>query len=77
MSIAERLAQYQKPLVGGKCTVCHLLRTLPEDEAESLNAAFADPMFSNTGLSRILKAEGYSIGYSTVGRHRRAECRRQ
>jgi hypothetical protein len=74
MSLSERLAEYEKPLIGGRCTVCNLLDQLPEGEAKSLAEALADPKFSNAGLSRILKAEGYPIGDSTIGRHRRSEC---
>lgn len=74
MSLSDRLAAYEKPPVGGRCTVCSLLDQLPEDEAKALNDALADPAFSNAGLSRVLKEEGYRIGDSTIGRHRRQEC---
>ena len=74
MSLSERLAAYEKPLIGGRCTVCSLLDSLPEDEAKAFFGALADPAFSNAGLSRVLKDEGYRIGDSTIGRHRRQEC---
>lgn len=74
MSLSDRLAAYEKPLVGGRCTVCSLIDSLPEDEAKALSDALADPAFSNAGLSRVLKEEGYQVGGSTLGRHRRQEC---
>ena len=74
MSLSDRLAAYEKPLIGGRCTVCSLIGTLPEDEAKALKEALVDPSFSNAGLARILKEEGYRIGDSTIGRHRRQEC---
>ena len=75
MSISKRVADYVPARKGGSCHTCALLRELPPAESKALADALADPRFSNSGLSKILRDEGYSIGASTVGRHRRGECK--
>lgn len=76
MSLAERIAEYEPPGVGGSCRTCSLLKSLPEGEASALQAALDDPRYSNNAIAKILKAEGFQIADSTVRRHRRAECKR-
>ena len=74
MSLSERIAGYVPARKGGSCLTCSLLHSLPDGESEALANALADPRFSNMGLSKILKDEGYSLASSTIGRHRRGEC---
>ena len=77
MSLSKRIAEYEPPRIGGKCRTCLALEeSSPEDRA-ALQAALADPRYSNAGLSRILKEEGFQIQESTVRRHRRGECTRE
>ena len=76
MSISQRITDYVPARKGGSCHTCALLAELPPAEAKALADALADPRFSNSGLSKILKDEGYQIASSTVGRHRRGECHR-
>lgn len=75
MSLAKRLSEYEPPKIGGQCRTCALLKSLPKGEADALAAALADPRYSNSSLSKILKAEGYQIADSTVRRHRKGECK--
>jgi len=75
MSIAQRIADYRDPRIGGRCFTCNLIRNLPAEEAEALKRAMKDKRISNAGLASILKAEGYRLAESTIRRHRRGECR--
>lgn len=75
MSISKRLSNYEPARKGGSCRVCVLLRTLPKAESAALSDALGDARFSNSGLARILTDEGFSVGASTVSRHRRGECK--
>jgi hypothetical protein len=74
MSLSQRIADYKPARKGGSCHTCALLADLQPKESQALADALADPRFSNAGLARILKDEGYSIASSTIGRHRRGEC---
>ena len=76
MSLSERIAGYVPARKGGSCHTCALLAKLPPVEAEALADALANPRFSNSGLSKILRDEGYPIASSTIGRHRRGECQK-
>ncbi len=75
MSLADRFAMYEKPSIGAKCVTCSLVRDLPADESKALQDALSDPSISNASISNILKAEGHSIGETSVRRHRRGICR--
>ena len=75
MSLAERFADFKPPRLGGECRVCVLLRDLPKGESQALADALTDARYSNASLSKILAAEGYQVAGSTVGRHRRGECK--
>lgn len=75
MSLSQRIADYKPARVGGSCRTCELLRSLPDADADALRDALADPKFSNAGLAKILRGEGYSVADTTVGRHRRGECK--
>jgi hypothetical protein len=75
MSISQRIADYKPARIGGACRTCELLRSLSKKEADALRDALADPKYSNAGLAKILKAEGYPMADSTVRRHRRGECK--
>lgn len=77
MSLSKRIAEYSPRKVGGVCRTCALLKSLSKSEAEALQAALDDPRFSNAGLAKILKDEGYNMAESTVRRHRRGECKRE
>ena len=56
------------------CSVCKLVQDLPKAEATLLQERFDDKHVSHTALSAVLKANGYQISESVVGRHRRKVC---
>jgi hypothetical protein len=76
MSLSSRIAEFEPPVIGGRCRICNLSQTLPADEVAALDAALVDQRISNASLSQILKAEGFQVGETTVRRHRRGECKR-
>lgn len=57
------------------CSVCILLNTLPQPEAEALSNALADPSVSKSAVARVLTANGHNIAPGTLHRHQRQECR--
>lgn len=77
MSLSKRIAEYEPPRIGGRCRTCAALSEASPEDRAALEAALADPRYSNAGLSRILKEEGFQIQESTVRRHRRGECTRE
>lgn len=77
MSIAQRIAEYQGPRIGGRCRTCLLIEELPEGESVALRQALDDQRISNAGLANILKAEGHPLAETTIRRHRKGECRRE
>lgn len=76
MSIAQRVAEYRSPRIGGRCRTCVLLEELPPEEMQALEVALTDERISNAGLAKILRAEGYPLAETTIRRHRRGECKR-
>lgn len=75
MTIAQRVAEYQSPRIGGRCRTCSLIADLPKEESEALIGALADERISNSGLAQILRAEGFPIAETTIRRHRKGECK--
>lgn len=55
--------------------MCALVLRLSEDDAVALEEALADPAVPTSVIARALKAEGHGIASSTLGRHRKGECR--
>lgn len=72
----------QKEVYGAKKTQCRLaevLVTLPSDTSEYLQqiveAPVGDPRrLSNATISNVLRSEGYNVGRTTIGDHRRGYC---
>jgi len=56
------------------CSVCMLLKELPEKESKALQARFNDKNITHVALSKVLKQNGIDIGDSVIGRHRRGGC---
>jgi len=67
----ERLLQAQ-PTV--RCSVCKLLRDLPENESARLVEVLKNPLVSKSQVARILESNGYVIKPGTLTRHTRGEC---
>lgn len=56
------------------CSVCILLKQLPEKESKALQARLSDSKVTHTALSRVLRNNNHPIGDSVIGRHRRGTC---
>jgi hypothetical protein len=56
------------------CSMCELLGSLPEKEAEMLKARLALKHITHVSISLVLTKNGYEISDSTIGRHRRGVC---
>jgi alpha-glucuronidase len=54
--------------------LCQAIPTLDKADREGLLASLSDPAMTAAGISRALRAEGYTIKANTVSRHRRGEC---
>lgn len=56
------------------CSVCELIKSLSPSEAKAFTARLADKNITHVALANVLKNNGYEIGDSTIGRHRRGIC---
>ena len=56
------------------CSVCTLLNELNDKERAALQQRLDDKNVTHISLSTVLKNNGYEIGDSVVGRHRRKIC---
>lgn len=74
MALADQLAGPRDRWVP-TCTVQKLALSMPEDDLLAFSKALADEHTTATFLSRVMRAEGYHIGDSTIRRHRRGDCR--
>lgn len=55
------------------CSVCELIKELPEKEAEVLRKRLLDSKVAHSNLSDVLIRNGYHIGRGAIARHRKAE----
>lgn len=73
MSLADRLkdgAAIRLP----SCTLCRLLAELPADDAAALAAAVGNPDWTISGLTLVIRSEGYKISEKSVSYHRKGLC---
>ena len=56
-----------------RCSVCELVKELPEKEAEVLKKRLLDSKVAHSALSDVLIRNGYNIGRGAIARHRKAE----
>lgn len=69
------LPSHPRQTQGGKCSVGIILRSMGENDAESLRSALADvESYSSASLARALCEYGYKISHSSVQRHRSKGC---
>lgn len=74
-TLAELLNSNKRQPVGPRCAVCVLLTTLTDDDRADMQAALDDPaQFSAVGIARAVTATGFTLGRSSVERHRRGDC---
>lgn len=55
-----------------KCSVCELVKDLPDKEAEALRVRLLDKKVAHSALSDILIRNNYMIGRGAIARHRKA-----
>lgn len=67
-------SNFPKP-VRAWCSVCLMLASLPEKERDALQKRFDDPNITHIALSAVLRKNGYDLGDSVIGRHRRKACK--
>lgn len=56
------------------CSVCTLVQELPKAESALLQERFENKNITHIALASVLKANGYDISESVIGRHRRKVC---
>lgn len=59
---------------GMGCSVCKLLRQLPDDESKALDAALKNKDILGSALSRALANNGHKVSGGTLNRHRAGLC---
>lgn len=73
MSLKDALATAKPGKQGPKCSVCKLLKSLPEEDSVALKQAL-DSVMAESAIHRAIKSEGHYVGKGAVGRHRRGDC---
>ena len=73
MSLIDEAAELEHRQ-GGTCGVQTLLARLSPSEQDELNEALASSVHSKA-LARALQARGHEMGYHTIARHRRRDCK--
>jgi len=76
MSLFEALQTERDTYTGPRCSTCSVLDSLSKEDRKALEIAFADTSFSSSAISRALKTQSITLGISSIGRHRRGECRK-
>lgn len=74
MTLATKLATPPGPRKGPDCSMGTILRTLPEQESQAVQAALDNPDWTAAALARLLTQEGHRVQDNTVRRHRRGDC---
>ena len=73
MTLANRLTNTPALRSGTVCTVCRLLRDLPDDDRVTLRDALQGG-YTSRQIAEALTAEGHRVAIGTVARHRRGGC---
>lgn len=55
-----------------KCSVCELIKDLPEKEADALRKRLADSKVGHSNISDVLIRNNYMVGRGAIARHRKA-----
>lgn len=56
------------------CRIREITESLPEEDRAAFIGAINNESINSPAIERALKKNGYSIGSSTIRRHRRGEC---
>lgn len=57
-----------------RCKVTRIMEQLSEADREILKAAFTDPQWNMTSLSKALRSKGISVVPDTLRSHQRGSC---
>ena len=75
MALVDKLDQTPQRQHGLPCSIGAVLDSLPDDEAKALNAMLHELGWPAKQIDAALKAEGYTVGFQTINRHRGRVCR--
>lgn len=73
-AFATALAE-QTQTKGPECSISVLLGTLNDTDRDDLQAALDDPGVQHAQITRALSILGHKVASTTIGRHRRGECK--
>lgn len=74
MALADRLATPPAVRRGQQCSVGALLDSLDGDDLAAVQAALANPAWTEAMIWQVLTDEGYDVAKQSIGRHRRGHC---
>lgn len=75
LSLAAAFDELPPDYQATKCTVLRIMRQLSDDDLATLQAMLDDDTITSVKIALALKMVGHSVSPTTVGRHRRRECR--
>ena len=79
MSLSEKLLSIAPLEPGLPCGVSKVLRAVEEQDRDTLEKILAKPSVdggvSSRQIHELLISEGHNIAYSSIGLHRRKQCR--
>jgi hypothetical protein len=74
-ALAEALTEAAPARRGGTCHVALLLPQLDDEDRAAFLAALGNPSLSPKRLASLMRDHGHDVGDSSIGRHRKGECR--
>ena len=74
MSLLDEIAEQPVRHRGSLCTVAAALASLDESKQAEVIEAIDSP-YDAKQVSRVLRRHDINIGYYTISRHRRGDCR--
>jgi len=63
------------PQVRAWCSVCTMMEQVSKEERKAIQERFDNRAISHIALSKVLRANGYDLSDSVIGRHRRGACK--
>lgn len=75
MALADHVSTDGRNTGGVPCSVGQLFAKLNEDEREALDKMLYELNWTAAQVYDALVAEGYSVGFRTINRHRAGKCR--
>ena len=77
MSLAKRLSEAKPKDFGLPCGITRVMSQMEQKDKLALEEVlYQEPrVVSNIQLQQILLDEGFDVSYSSIGQHRRKQCR--